>query len=228
MIAPIDDVSVLDEYLPAEKRFAYPEYLSGRSMIVKKAKRIDVECVVRGYIAGSAWSEYQKQGTICGIELPDGLKQSQELPEPIFTPTTKADNGHDEPITVAEMKQMIGDQLTEDIIEKSLAIYNYGREYARKRGLIMADTKFEFGLDNDRLILIDELLTPDSSRLWEMELYEVGKDQPSYDKQPVRDWLSNSGWDKKPPAPMLPPDVIEATTLRYEQAYEKLTGNKLG
>ncbi|MFC2045054.1 phosphoribosylaminoimidazolesuccinocarboxamide synthase [Chloroflexota bacterium] len=227
LVSAIDDVSYLDDFLQVEKRFAYPDYLSGRSMIVKKAERIDVECVVRGYIAGSAWAEYQKHGTACGIVLPTDLKQSQELIQPIFTPTTKADSGHDEPITLDAMKRMIGNNLAEEIKEITLAIYGYAREYARSRGIIIADTKMEFGLDNGRLILIDELLTPDSSRLWDTELYQIGEDQPSYDKQPVRDWLTQSGWNKEPPAPMLPPDVIKATTRRYEQAYDKLTGMEL-
>jgi phosphoribosylaminoimidazole-succinocarboxamide synthase len=196
-------------------------------MVVKKAKRIPVECVVRGYLSGSAWAEYQQNGTISGFSLPKGLKQSQELPQPLFTPTTKAETGHDLPLTMDEVKRLVGATLAEEIEQKSLVIYNYAREYARARGIIIADTKLEFGLDNDSLILIDELLTPDSSRFWDAELYKVGQPQPSYDKQPVRDWLVQSGWNKEPPAPMLPPEVIEATTRRYEQAYERLAGRKL-
>ena len=196
-------------------------------MVVRKAERIPVECVVRGYIAGSAWEEYQQQGTISGFSPPKGLQQSQELPQPLFTPTTKAESGHDEPLSMDELERLVGKALTEKLKQKSLDIYNYAREYARARGIIIADTKMEFGLDNGKLILIDELLTPDSSRFWDASQYKVGQSQPSYDKQPVRDWLVQSGWDKEPPAPMLPPEVIEATSKRYQQAYERLTGKKL-
>jgi len=227
LIEAVDDVNCLDSYLPAESRFPCPAYLTGRSMVVKKAKRIPVECVVRGYLVGSAWAEYQQYGTVSGLLLARGLKPSQELPQPLFTPTTKAESGHDQPLSMDKIKKMVGQTLAEAIREKSLAIYDFAREYARARGIIIADTKMEFGLDNGKLILIDELLTPDSSRLWDAELYKVGQDQPSYDKQPVRDWLVQSGWNKEPPAPTLPPEVIEATTQRYRQAYERLTGRKL-
>ena len=228
LIEAVDNVQCLDAYLPAESRFAYPSYLAGRSMMVKKVDRIDIECVVRGYLSGSAWAEYQQHGTVSGIALPEGLPESQELPQPLFTPTTKAESGHDQPITMDEMKQMVGEARTEELKEKSLVIYSYAREYAKARGIIIADTKMEFGLDGDRVILIDELLTPDSSRFWDASRYKVGQSQPSYDKQPVRDWLVQSGWNKEPPAPMLPPEVIASTTQRYEQAYERLTGRKLG
>ena len=224
LIETVNDVHCLDSYLPPESRFAYPSYLSGRSMIVNKAKRIPVECVVRGYLSGSAWAEYQKWGTIFGEPLPKGLKESQELPQPLFTPTTKAETGHDQPLSMDEIKRLAGEAIAEAMKEKSLAIYNYARSYARARGIIIADTKMEFGLDDDKLILIDELLTPDSSRLWDAKLYRIGQSQPSYDKQPVRDWLVQSGWNKEPPAPMLPPEVIEATTNRYREAYYRLTG----
>ncbi len=227
LIQAVDDVQRLNTYLPVESHFPYPAYLAGRSMIVKKVKLVPVECVVRGYLAGSAWAEYQQYGTVSGLPLPKGLKQSQELPQPLFTPTTKAETGHDQPLSMDEMKQLVGETLAEEMKEKSLAIYSYAQEYARARGIIIADTKMEFGLDGDRLILIDELLTPDSSRLWDAKLYKVGQDQPSYDKQPVRDWLVQSGWNKEPPAPTLPPEVIASTTERYEQAYERLTGRKL-
>ncbi|MFQ6122732.1 MAG: phosphoribosylaminoimidazolesuccinocarboxamide synthase [Dehalococcoidales bacterium] len=227
LLEVVDDVHCLDSYIPAEKRFPCPSYLARRSMVVKKAKRIPIECVVRGYLSGSAWAEYQQYGTIFGLPLPKGLQESQELPEPLFTPTTKAESGHDQPLSIDEMTELVGNALAEEIREKSLAIYRYAREYARDRGIIIADTKMEFGLDNGELILIDELLTPDSSRIWDVDLYKVGQAQPSYDKQPVRDWLIESGWNKEPPAPMLPPGVIEATTRRYEQAYERLTGRKL-
>ncbi len=227
VIEIIDDVSCLDSYLPAEKRFSYPSYIAGRSMIVNKVKLIPVEFVVRGYISGSAWEEYKKSGTVNGLPFIEGLKESQELPEPILTPSTKAEAGHDLPMSIDEVKNKIGEELAEEIKQKSLAIYNYAREYARERGIIIADTKMEFGLDDGELILIDELLTPDSSRFWEAELYKVGQAQPSYDKQPVRDWLVQLGWNKEPPPPKLTPEVIEATTRRYRKAYEKLTGTKL-
>ena len=227
LIELVDDVRCLDYYLSAEGRFSYPSHLVGRSMIVKKAERIPVECVVRGYLAGSAWAEYQESGTVSGLPLAKGLKESQELPQPLFTPTTKAETGHDQPLSMDKMQGMVGKALAEEIKEKSLALYSYAREYAEGRGIIIADTKMEFGLGNGELILIDELLTPDSSRFWDVERYQVGQSQPSYDKQPVRDWLAQSGWNKEPPAPMLPPEVIESTTKRYRQAYERLTGRKL-
>lgn len=227
MTEAIDDVHSLDSYLPAESRFAYPPYLRGRSMVTKKVKRIPVECVVRGYISGSAWAEYKEHGTVSGNPMPGGLRESQELEKPIFTPTTKAETGHDMPITTEEIIKLIGLRTALEMEEKSLAVYNYAREYARSKGIIIADTKFEFGLDGDKLIIIDEMLTPDSSRIWETDLYKVGQSQPSYDKQPVRDWLSDSGWNKEPPAPMLPAEVIEATSRRYQRAYERLTGKKL-
>jgi len=227
LIEVVDDVHCLDAYLPTESRFPYPSYLAGRSMIVKKAKRIPIECVVRGYLSGSAWAEYQQHGTVSSFLLPKGLQESQELPQPLFTPTTKAESGHDLPLSMNEMKKLAGEALAEEMKEKSLALYSYARQYARARGIIIADTKMEFGLGNSKLILIDELLTPDSSRFWDASQYKAGQTQPSYDKQPVRDWLTQSGWNKEPPAPMLPPEVIEATTKRYEQAYERLTGKKL-
>ena len=227
LLEVVDDVHCLDTYIPEKSRFPYPDYLVGRSMVIKKAKRIPVECVVRGYLAGSAWTEYQQYGTVSGMPLHKNLKQSEKLPQPLFTPTTKAESGHDEPLSMDEVKKLVGGDIAEELREKSLAIYNYAHEYSRARGIILADTKMEFGLDNGSLILIDELLTPDSSRFWDVDLYTVGQSQESYDKQPVRDWLSESGWNKEPPAPMLPPEVIEATTKRYEQAYERLTGRKL-
>ncbi len=227
LVEIVDDIHCLDAYLPAEGRFPYPSYLVGRSMIVKKAERIPVECVVRGYLSGSAWTEYQQQGTVAGLPLPKGLQDSQELPQPLFTPTSKAESGHDLPLSIDEMKELVGGTLAEQLKEKSLAIYSYARQYARARNIIIADTKMEFGRDNGQLILIDELLTPDSSRFWDTELYRVGQPQDSYDKQPVRDWLTAAGWKKEPPAPMLPPEVIEATTKRYQQGYERLAGRKL-
>ena len=228
LIEVVYDVACLDRYLPKENRFDYPQYLSGRSMVVKKAERIPVECVVRGYISGSAWEEYCRHGTISGLDMPQGLLESQELPELLFTPTTKAEEGHDLPMSMAEVKEMIGSSRAEEVREKSLSIYSSARQYIESHGFFIADTKFEFGLDDGRLILIDELLTPDSSRFWDKELYKIGRPQDSFDKQPIRDWLTHSGWNKEPPAPMLPPQVIEQTSRRYQQAYERLTGKKLG
>ena len=227
VIELVDTPKVLAKYLPSNKRFAYPAYLAGRSMVVKKVKRLPVECVVRGYLAGSAWAEYQKSGTAFGIPLPKNMLESQELPAPLFTPTTKADSGHDMPMTVEEMGALIGIELANNIKEKSLAIYNFARKQAITKGIIIADTKFEFGMEGDKLIVIDEMLTPDSSRFWDAKSFKPGQSQPSYDKQPVRDWLTNSGWNKEPPAPMLPPEVIESTTRIYLTAFERLTGKKL-
>jgi phosphoribosylaminoimidazole-succinocarboxamide synthase len=205
----------------------YAEELTGRSMLVRKAQRLDVECVVRGYLAGSAWAEYRRQGTVCGQRLPAGLLWNQRLAEPIFTPATKAASGHDENITIDHMVGLIGSALARKIIDVSLRIYKYAHEYALTRGLILADTKLEFGVLDGDLILIDELLTPDSSRYWDAELYEPGRDQPSFDKQFVRDWLESSGWNKEPPAPDLPPDVVERTSQKYREAYRRLVGAPL-
>ena len=201
--------------------------LIGRSMLVAKAERIPVECVVRGYLSGSAWAEYKETGKIGDISLPQGMKESQELPQPIFTPTTKSDTEHDRPLTEQDVKGLGIEDIFRELEQKSLLIYGYARDYAKRRGIIIADTKFEFGFIDGKLALIDELLTPDSSRFWDVSQYEVGHSQPSLDKQPVRDWLSASGWDKKPPAPMLPPEVIERTSKRYREVYSKLTGGVL-
>ena len=222
----VQDVRLIARYHRGETG-ALPSQLAGHSMIVMKAQRIAVECVVRGYLAGSGWAEYQQSGTVCGISLPRGLKESQKLPRPIFTPTSKAETGHDEPMTMPEMKKLVGDSLAEEIQVKSIAIYIEAADYALTKGIIIADTKMEFGVSEGKLTLIDELLTPDSSRFWEAGLYKVGQSQASYDKQPVRDWLVESGWNKTPPAPPLPPDIVEATTRRYREAYERLTGKKL-
>jgi phosphoribosylaminoimidazole-succinocarboxamide synthase len=204
-----------------------PGRLIGRSMLVARAERIPVECVVRGYLSGSAWAEYKETGKVSGIGLPQGMKESHELPEPIFTPTTKSETEHDRPLTAQDMKDLGIGGIFKELEQKSLLIYGYARDYARSRGIIIADTKFEFGFINGRLALIDELLTPDSSRFWEVSQYEVGHSQPSFDKQPVRDWLAASGWDKAPPAPMLPAEVIERTSKRYLEVYSKLTGGVL-
>jgi len=209
-----------------EEDALYP-YVARRSMIVRKAQRIDIECVVRGYISGAAWAEYSEKGAISDIPLPRGLRESEKLPEPIFNPTTKAASGHDQPLAIEEMKRLVGEGRTQELLEKSMRIYRYAHDYALERGIIIADTKMEFGLVDDEVILIDELLTPDSSRFWDASQYEVGRPQPSFDKQPVRDWLVQSGWNKEPPAPMLPPDIIEQTTQRYREAYRRLTGKTL-
>jgi phosphoribosylaminoimidazole-succinocarboxamide synthase len=210
-----------------ELPFELPLELIGRSTIVHKAKRIDAECIVRGYLAGSAWAEYRERGTVCGQPLMAGLEESQELPEPIFTPSTKAEVGHDENISYDEFARMVGPQAANVIRLRSLATYRFAAEFARERGLIIADTKFEFGYLGDELILIDEVLTPDSSRFLPMEGYRPGCGQPSYDKQPLRDWLSASGWNKEPPPPKLPPEVVRETSERYQLAYQLLTGEPL-
>jgi phosphoribosylaminoimidazole-succinocarboxamide synthase len=204
-----------------------PDSLIGRSMLVAKAERIPVECVVRGYLSGSAWAEYKETGKVGDIDLPPGIKESQELPHPIFTPTTKSETEHDRTLTNQDIKDLCIGGIFEELEQESLLIYSYARDYARSLGIIIADTKFEFGFINGQLALIDELLTPDSSRFWEVSQYEVGHSQPSFDKQPVRDWLSDLGWDKKPPAPMLPPEVIERTSKRYREVYNRLTGGVL-
>ncbi|UCC17052.1 MAG: phosphoribosylaminoimidazolesuccinocarboxamide synthase [Dehalococcoidales bacterium] len=228
VVEVVNDVKCLDKYLPSEQRFDYPGYLSGRSMVVKKAERVNIEWVLRGYLSGSAWEEYQKSGTVFGQTVPAGMQESQELPEVLFTPTTKAEEGHDTPMTMDDVKNMIGEDITGEMTEKSLAVYNMAREYARERGIIIADTKMEFGIDNGKLMIIDELLTPDSSRFWDASVYRVGQSQPSYDKQPVRDWTASTGWDKTPPGPELTPEVTKQSSKRYRDAYEKLTGKKLG
>jgi phosphoribosylaminoimidazole-succinocarboxamide synthase len=201
--------------------------LIGRSMLADKARRIPVECVVRGYLSGSAWEEYKETGKIAHIHLPSGMKESQELSQPIFTPTTKSDTEHDRPLTNQDIKDLGIENIFEELEQKSLLIYGYARDYAKTRNIIIADTKFEFGFIKGKLAIIDELLTPDSSRFWDVSQYEIGHSQPSFDKQPVRDWLSASGWNKKPPAPMLPPEVIERTSKRYREVYSRLTGKGL-
>jgi phosphoribosylaminoimidazole-succinocarboxamide synthase len=201
--------------------------LQRRSMIVKKAKPLAIECIVRGYLSGSGWKEYKKSQTVCGIKLPAGLTESAELPEPIFTPSTKAEAGHDENISFEEACKITGTELATQARDLSLKIYKAGRDYARQRGIIIADTKFEFGLFEGKLILIDEVLTPDSSRFWPADQYAPGKGQPSFDKQFVRDYLETLTWDKTPPGPQLPADVVAKTSAKYLDAYERLTGRKL-
>ena len=201
--------------------------LRGRSMLVKKVEVIPVECVVRGYLAGSGWKEYKEQGTICKIRLPDNLKESDKLPEPIFTPSTKATSGHDENISFEEAVKITGRELAEEIRQKSIAIYKKASEYALTKGIIISDTKFEWGKYDDKVILIDEVLTPDSSRFWPLEGYSPGKSQPSFDKQFVRDYLESSGWDKQSSPPSLPEYVIRTTSEKYIEAYAKLTGEEI-
>ncbi|MFW6073968.1 MAG: phosphoribosylaminoimidazolesuccinocarboxamide synthase [Chloroflexota bacterium] len=203
------------------------DVLDGRFMIVKKAERIDIECVVRGYLAGSAWAEYQKSGTVCGQSMPDGMIESQQLDEPIFTPAMKVDDGHDENISIDRMASIVGKDLTDQLMTASLDLYNFARSYAAERGIILADTKFEFGMVDGQLTLIDEIFTPDSSRFWDASAYEPGTSQESFDKQFVRDWLSEAGWDRNPPAPPLPAEVIEGTASRYREAYRLITGEEL-
>jgi phosphoribosylaminoimidazole-succinocarboxamide synthase len=203
--------------------------LAGRTSLVRKTQVVPIECVVRGYLVGSGWKEYQQSGTVCGIQLPEGLVESAELAEPIFTPSTKAEEGHDENITFEQMVDVVGQETAEELRRQSLDIFNRGREYARGRGIIIADTKFEFGRDSDgRIILIDEVLTPDSSRFWPADQYEPGKSQPSFDKQFVRDWLTSTDWDKNSKPPALPDDVIARTREKYVEAYERLTGQEFG
>ncbi len=202
------------------------ERIARRSMVVKKSKPIQIECVVRGYLAGSGWKEYLKKGTVCGMELPKGLEQSQKLPEPMFTPSTKATVGHDENISEEQACKAIGEELYSKVKNASIALYKKASAYALERGIIIADTKFEFGDYNGEIILIDEVLTPDSSRFWPVDLYSPGKSQPSFDKQYVRDYVEKLGWDKKPPAPELPENIIKGTSDRYIEAYEKITGKK--
>ena len=206
----------------------YADVLAGRSMVVKKAKPLPIECIVRGYISGSGWKDYRKTGAICGIKLPGGLRESDMLPEPIFAPSTKADVGvHDENISFEETCKTVGSKLAEEVRRLAIAVYLRGREIAAKQGIIIADTKMEFGTIDGKIILIDELLTPDSSRFWPQDSYAPGRSQNSFDKQFVRDYLLSLDWDQTPPAPNLPADIIEKTSERYIEAYRRLTGREL-
>jgi phosphoribosylaminoimidazole-succinocarboxamide synthase len=213
------DVSSVD--LPAD---ADRQQLEGRSMVVRKTKVVPIECVVRGYLSGSGWKEYKRQGTVCGIQLPAGLTESAQLEEPIFTPATKAESGHDENISIEQMASIVGADVAEELRDRSLRIYREGAAYARQKGIIIADTKFEFGWYGDSIILIDEVLTPDSSRFWPADLYEAGRGQASFDKQFVRDWLEQTDWDKNSPPPALPAEIISKTREKYIEAFERLTG----
>jgi phosphoribosylaminoimidazole-succinocarboxamide synthase len=215
---------VANHYVSATE--GVPDEVRGRAMVVQKLEMLPVECVVRGYITGSGWKDYQATGSVSGIELPPGLRESDQLPTPIFTPSTKAEEGHDEAIDFEQAAELVGDRdLMGRVRDASVALYCFAADHARERGVILADTKFEFGLDpNGELVVGDEVLTPDSSRYWPADTYEPGHGQPSFDKQFVRDWATESGWDKTPPAPEVPEDVVEGTRARYVEAYEKITG----
>ena len=209
---------------PAAQKVAEDADLAGRVMLTRKADMLPVECIVRGYITGSAWKEYRSAGTMHGTPLPEGTRESARLPEPVFTPSTKADEGHDENISFASAAQLIGEPLAAKVRDVSLELYRRGAEWARERGIIIADTKFELGLVDGDLVLCDEVLTPDSSRFWPTDAWVPGTTPPSFDKQPVRDFLDGLDWDKTPPPPPLPPEVVEATSDRYVEAYERITG----
>jgi phosphoribosylaminoimidazole-succinocarboxamide synthase len=215
---------VANHYVSATE--GVPDEVRGRAMVVRKLEMLPVECVVRGYITGSGWKDYQATGSVSGIELPPGLRESDRLPTPIFTPSTKAETGHDEAIDFEQSAELVGDRdLMGRVRDVSIALYAFAADHARERGVILADTKFEFGLDpSGELVVGDEVLTPDSSRYWPADTYEPGHGQPSFDKQYVRDWASGSGWDKTPPAPEVPGDVVEGTRQRYVEAYEKISG----
>ena len=228
--------SIVDNHIISTNPEEYPEpcqeyrdQLEGRSMLVKKARPLSVECIVRGYISGSGWLEYQSKGSICDISLPEGLTESEKLPHPLFTPSTKAGKGiHDENISFERVTELLGKETAEKVRDLSIQIYEHGREFAAQKGIIIADTKFEFGFENDRLILIDEVLTPDSSRFWSMDTYSPGGPQKNFDKQSLRDYLNSIDWPKQAPPPKLPPEIIEKTRDNYREALEKLTGYGLG
>jgi len=236
-VVPNHFLRLIDSTEAADVPFAMPPELVGRSMLIRKARRVDVECVARGYLAGSGWQEYQETGKVCGVRLPPGLRESEELPDPIFTPATKAASGHDLNITFDQVVELVGERAASVARARTLAVYSFARDYARQRGIIIADTKLEFGWlpaeggsasgGDDEFIVIDELLTPDSSRFWSADGYQPGRPQPSFDKQPVRDWLIASGWNKEPPAPVLPPEVVASTAERYREAFRRLTGREI-
>jgi phosphoribosylaminoimidazole-succinocarboxamide synthase len=215
----------VDEY--PDPLAKYRDQLEGRSMLVERGRMLDVECVARGYLSGSGWKDYKRAGSICGIPLPPALKESDRLPEPIFTPATKAQSGHDENISLEAVESMVGTDLAERLRDLTLEIYSKAASYAESRGILLADTKFEFGFVGDTLVLADEVLTPDSSRFWPLETYQPGGPQPSYDKQYVRDYLESIHWNKQPPAPALPPEVAQNTSKKYREAYQALTGRAL-
>lgn len=226
-VIPTHFISLMGPDTAAQVPLPLDERYYGRSMLVRKAQRLDAECIARGYITGSGWKDYQRTGAICGIPLPVGLEESARLEEPIFTPSTKADVGHDENISFEELAEIVGETSAGAMKVRTLAAYQYAHEIALERGIIIADTKLEFGIWNEEVILIDEVLTPDSSRFWPADRYQVGGAQPSFDKQPVRDWLAKSGWKDGEQPPAIPDDVVVATTERYLKVYEMLTGEKL-
>ena len=224
-IVPNHLLSAQVEDFPAQVS-PFQEQLAGRSMLVRRCRPLAIECVVRGYLAGSGWKEYRQNGTICGIPLPANLRESDELPEPIFTPATKAVTGHDENISFERAAEIVGVPLAKQVRDLSLRLYTLGRNYAAQKGILICDTKFEFGLTDSQLLLIDEVLTPDSSRFWPADRYEPGKPQPSFDKQFIRDYLETLDWDKTAPGPELPEKIVQATSDRYLEAYRTLTGNE--
>jgi phosphoribosylaminoimidazole-succinocarboxamide synthase len=226
-VVPNHFIRLADGSEADELPFNLPPELLGRSTIVKRAQRLDVECIARGYLSGSAWAEYKQSGTVGGMRMPAGLTESEQFPEPLFTPTTKAEVGHDENMSYREMVDLIGAENANAVRLRTLATYQYAAQYAAERGIIIADTKFEFGIVDGEPIIIDEMLTPDSSRFWPADEYKTGRGQPSFDKQFVRDWLTQSGWNREPPAPELPPDIVEKTSQRYHEAYRRLTGREL-
>ncbi len=226
-VVPSHFIRIADGTAADDLPFTVPPELVGRTTIAHKAKRIDVECIVRGYLAGSAWQEYQKWGTVNGVRMEKDMRESQQLFEPMFTPTTKADEGHDEPMTFSDLVQEVGPEPAQVLRLRSLSLYAFAAAYARERGIIIADTKFEFGSIDGELHVIDEILTPDSSRFWAVDEYRTGESPPSFDKQYVRDWLTQSGWNKEPPAPELPEEVVLGTAERYKEAYRRLTGQEV-
>jgi phosphoribosylaminoimidazole-succinocarboxamide synthase len=224
-VVPNHFIRLADGTAADDLPFTLPQELIGRTTIARKAERVDVECIVRGYISGSAWAEYEKYGTVNGVRMPKGMQESEQFPEPLFTPTTKAETGHDEPMTFSDLMQEVGPEASQVLRLRSIALYNFAAEYARSKGIIIADSKFEFGYIDGELTVIDEVLTPDSSRFWAVEDYRSGGPQPSFDKQYVRDWLAKeSGWDRQSTPPELPEDVVRGTSERYREAYKRLTG----
>jgi len=227
MIAPAYDPEIMSTVERIGVLNDLPDDLALRSMVIKKAERIDIECVVRAYITGSAWAEYTKSGTVNSAKMPEGMIEADQFPEFLFTPSTKAEVGHDEPMTAQEVIDMVGAEMARNLEETSIKVFTVAHDYARKKGMILADTKFEFGIIDGELTLIDEVLTPDSSRFWDINDYSPGNSPPAFDKQFVRDYLSDTGWDKEPPAPELPADIVEKTIDRYSQALERLTGQSI-
>ncbi|MDR0953009.1 MAG: phosphoribosylaminoimidazolesuccinocarboxamide synthase [Elusimicrobiota bacterium] len=221
-----DNIDEINKVLPADVQLD-KEYYGGRTVLVKKAQRIDFECVVRGYIAGSAWEEYKKQGTVCGQKMPQGLLNAQKLESPIFTPAAKNDEGHDENVPFSYMEEKLGAKLAAEIKEKSIALYNFGEQYLKERGIILADTKFEFGLINGELILIDEVLTPDSSRFWDAAHYKPGSNPASFDKQFIRDYMEQTGWDKNSVPPAMSQEIVNGAVAKYNEALERITKGSL-